>query len=182
MHWGELYKIDVLSLRLFNVYGPRARTSGNYGAVLGVFFAQHLAELPLTVVGDGTQTRDFIYVQDVVEAFVAASKCKANGVSINIGASNPVSVNEVARMIGGQIVNIPRRPGEPDTTHADISFAKRYLDWTPSTTFEEGMKLTIDQIQLWKDAPIWSAETIAIATEDWFKFLGTDKELDKSVD
>ena len=182
MHWGELYKIDVLSLRLFNVYGPRARTSGNYGAVLGVFFAQHLAELPLTVVGDGTQTRDFIYVQDVVEAFVAASKCKANGVSINIGASNPVSVNEVARMIGGQIVNIPRRPGEPDTTHADISFAKRYLDWTPSTTFEEGMKLTIDQIQLWKDAPIWSAETIAVATEDWFKFLGTDEELDKSVD
>jgi UDP-glucose 4-epimerase len=182
MHWGELYKIDVLSLRLFNVYGPRARTSGNYGAVLGVFFAQHLADLPLTVVGDGTQTRDFIYVRDVVEAFVAASKCKANGVSINIGASNPVSVNEVARMIGGQIVNIPRRPGEPDTTHADISFAKRYLDWTPSTTFEEGMKLTIEQIQLWKDAPIWSAETIAIATEDWFKFLGTDKELDKSVD
>ena len=182
MHWGELYKIDVLSLRLFNVYGPRARTSGNYGAVLGVFFAQHLAELPLTVVGDGTQTRDFIYVQDVVEAFVAASKCKANGVSINIGASNPVSVNEVARMIGGQIVNIPRRPGEPDTTHADISFAKRYLDWTPTTTFKEGMKLTIDQIQLWKDAPIWSAETIAVATEDWFKFLGTDKELDKSVD
>jgi len=178
MHWGELYKIDVLSLRLFNVYGPRARTSGNYGAVLGVFFAQHLAELPLTVVGDGTQTRDFIYVQDVVAAFVAASKCNAKGVSINIGASNPVSVNEVARMIGGQIVNIPRRPGEPDTTHADISLAKRYLDWTPTTTFKEGMKLTIDQIQLWKDAPIWSAETIAIATEDWFKFLGTDKELD----
>ncbi len=182
MHWGELYKFEVLSLRLFNVYGPRARTSGNYGAVLGVFFAQHLAGLPLTVVGDGTQTRDFIYVQDVVEAFVAASKCKANGVSINIGASNPISVNEVASMIGGQIVNIPRRPGEPDTTHADISFAKRYLDWTPSTTFEEGMKLTIEQIQLWKDAPIWSAETIAIATEDWFKFLGADKELDKSVD
>ena len=182
MHWGELYKFEVLSLRLFNVYGPRARTSGNYGAVLGVFFAQHLARLPLTVVGDGTQTRDFIYVQDVVEAFVAASKCKANGVSINIGASNPVSVNEVADMIGGQIVNIPRRPGEPDTTHADISFAKKHLDWTPSTTFEEGMKLTIDQIQLWKDAPIWSAETIAIATEDWFRFLGTDEELDKSVD
>ena len=178
MHWGELYKIDVLSLRLFNVYGPRARTSGNYGAVLGVFFAQHLADLPLTVVGDGTQTRDFIYVQDVAAAFVAASKCNAKGVSINIGASNPVSVNEVARMIGGQIVNIPRRPGEPDTTHADISLAKRYLDWTPTTTFKEGMKLTIDQIQLWKDAPIWSAETVAVATEEWFKFLGTDEEMD----
>ena len=178
MHWGELYKFEVLSLRLFNVYGPRARTSGNYGAVLGVFFAQHLAGLPLTVVGDGTQTRDFIYVQDVVAAFVAASRCNAKGVSINIGASNPVSVNEVARMVGGQIVNIPRRPGEPDTTHADISLAKRYLDWIPKTTFEEGMKLTINQIQLWKDAPIWSAETIAVATEDWFKFLGSDEEMD----
>jgi UDP-glucose 4-epimerase len=176
MHWGELYKFEVLSLRLFNVYGPRARTSGNYGAVLGVFFAQHLAKLPLTVVGDGSQTRDFIYVQDVVAAFVAASRCSAKGVSINIGASNPVSVNEVARMVGGKIVNIPRRPGEPDMTHADISLAKRYLDWTPSTTFGEGMKLTIDQIQLWKDAPIWSAETIAVATEDWFKFLGSDEE------
>ena len=182
MHWGELYKFEVLSLRLFNVYGPRARTSGNYGAVLGVFFAQHLAELPLTVVGDGTQTRDFIYVQDVVAAFVAASKCNAHGVSVNIGASNPVSVNDVARTVGGQIVNIPRRPGEPDTTHADIYLAKSYLDWSPKTTFEEGMKLTIEQIQLWKDAPIWSVETIATATADWFKFLGTDGELDKSVD
>ncbi len=182
MHWGELYKFEVLSLRLFNVYGPRARTSGNYGAVLGVFFAQHLAELPLTVVGDGTQTRDFVYVQDVVAAFVAASKCNTKGVSINIGASNPVSVNEVARIVGGQIVNIPRRPGEPDTTHADISLAKRYLDWSPMTTFEAGMKLTIEQIQSWKDAPIWSVENIAAATADWFKFLGTDKELDKSDD
>jgi UDP-glucose 4-epimerase len=178
MHWGDLYKFEVLSLRLFNVYGPRARTSGNYGAVLGVFFAQHLAKLPLTVVGDGSQTRDFIYVQDVVAAFVAASKSKATGVSINIGASNPVSVNEVAQMIGGQTVNIPRRPGEPDTTHADISLAKRYLDWTPTTTFKEGMKLTIDQIQLWKDAPVWSAETIAVATEEWFKYLGANEGTD----
>ena len=178
MHWGELYKFEVLSLRLFNVYGPRARTSGNYGAVLGVFFAQHLAKLPLTVVGDGSQTRDFIYVQDVVAAFVAASRNKATGVSINIGASNPVSVNEVAQMIGGQTVNIPRRPGEPDTTHADISLAKRYLDWTPTTTFKEGMKLTIDQIQLWKDAPVWSAETIAVATEEWFKYLGANEGTD----
>ena len=178
MHWGELYKFEVLSLRLFNVYGPRARTSGNYGAVLGVFFAQHLAKLPLTVVGDGSQTRDFIYVQDVVAAFVSASRNKATGVSINIGASNPVSVNEVAQMIGGQTVNIPRRPGEPDTTHADISLAKRYLDWTPTTTFKEGMKLTIDQIQLWKDAPVWSAETIAVATEEWFKYLGANEGTD----
>ena len=117
-------------------------------------------------------------MQDVVAAFVAASRNKATGVSINIGASNPVSVNEVAQMIGGQTVNIPRRPGEPDTTHADISLAKRYLDWTPTTTFKEGMKLTIDQIQLWKDAPVWSAETIAVATEEWFKYLGANEGTD----
>lgn len=175
LHWTQLYKIKSLSLRLFNVYGPRARTSGNYGAVLGVFFAQKLAGIPLTIVGDGTQSRDFVYVLDVVEAFVSASISNESGLSINIGANNPISVNEVARLFGGETVFIPHRPGEPDVTHADIRLAQKVLNWSPKVDFESGMQATMTDLEVWRDAPIWSPETIALATEDWFKYLSEPK-------
>ena len=174
-HWTQLYKMHSLSLRLFNVYGPRARTSGNYGAVLGVFFAQKLAGAPLTIVGDGTQARDFIYVDDVVEAFISASKSGESGIAINIGANNPIPVNDVAGLIGGDTVNIPHRPGEPAVTHADTKLAQEILNWSPKIDFETGMKLTMANMEVWHDAPIWSAEAIAVATEDWFKYLSGTK-------
>jgi UDP-glucose 4-epimerase len=133
--------------------------------------------LPLTIVGDGTQTRDFVYVKDVVDSFLLAGKSDATGMAINVGASKPISINEVARVVGGQTIQIPRRPGEPDVTHADIAIANEVLNWHPKTSFAEGMRLTISEIDLWKDSPVWSPETIATATKDWFEFLGTDKEL-----
>src|SRR3990167_6210586 len=79
MHWYQVYKLPVVSLRFFNVYGPRARTSGTYGAVFGVFLAQKLAGKPFTVVGDGTQRRDFVFVTDVAKAFLAAAKNNKSG-------------------------------------------------------------------------------------------------------
>ena len=174
-HWTQLYKMNCLSLRLFNVYGPRARTSGNYGAVLGVFFAQKLAGAPLTIVGDGTQARDFIYVSDVVEAFILASKSIGSGIAINIGANDPRSVNDVAGFIGGDTVSIPHRPGEPAITHADTKLAHEILNWSPRIDFETGMKITMANMEVWHDAPIWSVKAIALATEDWFKYLsGTE--------
>src|SRR5579859_7545404 len=111
LHWGKLYGIGVLALRLFNVYGLRSRTSGTYGAVLGVFLAQKLAGKPLTIVGDGTQTRDFTYVTDVAEAFVRAGESSLTAEIFNVGSGGTYSVNRLAELIGGPTVSIPKRPG-----------------------------------------------------------------------
>ena len=174
-HWAKLYELNSLSLRLFNVYGPRARTSGNYGAVLGVFFAQRLAGQPLTVVGDGTQSRDFVYVDDVVDAFILAGESKESGYAINIGAGNPIQVNKVAEIIGGGTINIPHRPGEPEVTHADTELALQKLGWKPKTDFESGIKIAMSNLEIWKDAPVWTPDSIEEATEEWFKYLSNPK-------
>lgn len=171
-HWLNLYGMQGLSLRFFNVYGPRARTSGSYGAVLGVFLAQKAANMPLTIVGDGTQTRDFTYVSDVVKALILAGDSLASGIPINIGTSSPVSINYLAEVIGGRTTNIPKRPGEPDVTHADITRAHKVLNWTPEVSIEMGLKMVLDTKETWADAPKWSAEEIEKATTDWFKYLG----------
>ena len=116
-HWAQVYQLPAISLRFFNVFGPRARTSGTYGAVFGVFLAQLLAGKPLTVVGDGSQTRDFTYVGDVVDALQVAAASGMNGEIYNVGSGRPVSVNELVAELGSPpTVNIPKRPGEPDCT------------------------------------------------------------------
>ena len=130
LHWGKLYNLPVISLRFFNVYGTRSRTSGTYGAVFGVFLAQKLANKPLTIVGDGKQTRDFTYVSDVVEAIYKSSLSDIVNEIMNVGSGNHYSVLMLAKLIGGDTVHIPKRPGEPDCTFADITKIKSLLDWT----------------------------------------------------
>src|SRR6266705_604389 len=120
LHWAQVYDLPVTSLRLFNVYGPRARTSGTYGAVFGVFLAQKLAGKPLTVVGDGTQTRDFTFVTDVARAFIRAAESNRTGEVYNVGTGRPQSVNRLVELLGAsRVEHLPKRPGEPDCTHAD---------------------------------------------------------------
>ena len=174
-HWLELYGLNGLSLRLFNVYGPRARTSGNYGAVMGVFLAQKIANKPFTVVGDGNQVRDFTYVTDVVEAFVLAGESEFSGEAINIGTQNPQSVNRLVELLGGKIEFIPKRPGEPDKTHADIGKAIKLLSWKPQVSFESGVNEVLKQINLWEEAPVWNKENIKQATSTWFQYLGKNE-------
>ena len=113
LHWAEVYKLNVTSLRLFNVYGTRSRTSGAYGAVFGVFLAQKINDKPLTIVGVGKQTRDFVYVKDVAKAFIKASNLKKNKKIINIGSGKETSVNYIADLISKKRTFIPKRPGEP---------------------------------------------------------------------
>jgi UDP-glucose 4-epimerase len=172
LHWSKVYGHDAISLRLFNVYGPRSRTSGAYGAVMGVFLAQKLANKPLTIVGDGNQTRDFTFVTDVAEAFVIAGESSVSGEIFNVGSGATTSVNHLASLIGGDTVNIPKRPGEPDATFADISRIVSQLGWKPRISIEDGVAEMLRHIDLWRNAPIWTPETIAVATEDWFKYLG----------
>jgi len=174
MHWAQVYKFPALSLRFFNVYGTRSRTSGTYGAVFGVFLAQKLANQPLTIVGDGKQTRDFTYVADVVRALVAAAKSERFCDIYNVGSGQTISVNRLIELLDEPTINIPKRPGEPDCTFADIDKIKEELDWEPRVSIEDGVAEVIKNIDYWEDAPVWVPESIATATQDWFKYLGDD--------
>ncbi len=172
LHWGQIYKIPVVSMRFFNVYGPRHRTSGTYGAVFGVFLAQLLNNKPLTIVGDGEQTRDFTFVTDVVDACYIAAKSDITNEIFNVGSDNTYSVNYLVELLGGEKVYIPKRPGEPDCTYADISKIKKMLNWTPKVSFEEGVKIMLENIEQWRESPVWNESSIQTATQDWFKYLG----------
>ena len=174
LHWGQVYKLPVVSLRLFNVYGPRSRTSGTYGAVFGVFLAQKLSNKPFTVVGDGSQTRDFIFVTDVVDAFVKAANQDIEDEVFNVGSGEPQSVNRLVSLLQGEKINIPKRPAEPDCTWANIGKIKSMLGWEPKVSFAEGVTKILKEIDYWKDAPVWTPETIEKETQDWFKYLSKE--------
>jgi UDP-glucose 4-epimerase len=171
LHWMQVYGLPVVSLRLFNVFGPRQRTSGTYGAVLGVFLAQRANQQPLTIVGDGSQTRDFTYVTDVVEAMVKAAESDVTGV-FNVGSGETHSVNELAALVGGPTVTIPKRPGEPDCTFADTTKIRAALDWRPKVTFTAGVRSMLERLEDWQSAPVWTPATIAQSTASWHHYLG----------
>ncbi|MCR5796424.1 MAG: SDR family oxidoreductase [Eubacterium sp.] len=174
LHYAKVYKLPVVSLCLFNVYGPRSRTSGTYGAVFGVFLGQKLAGKPYTVVGTGEQTRDFTYVTDIVDAFYTAAKSDVVGERFNVGSENTYSVNRLVELLGGteeNVVHIPKRPGEPDCTWADTKKINEMLNWHPKVSLEEGVKNILENIDYWRQAPVWTADSIKEATADWFKYL-----------
>lgn len=172
LHWAKLYKLPAISLRLFNVYGPRVRTSGTYGALFGILLAQKLAHKPYTIVGDGTQTRDFTFVTDVADAFLTAAESSIVNDVFNVGSGETVSVNRIVDILGGDRVFIPKRPGEPDCTFADISKIKKALHWTPRVRIETGVQRMLECIEDWRAAPVWEPKAIEAATADWFKCLG----------
>ena len=172
LHWGQVYKMGVNSLRFFNVYGPRARTSGTYGAVFGVFLAQKIHGNPFTVVGDGTQTRDFTYVADVVDAVITVARSQLKNEIFNVGSGRAVSVNQIAELLEGEKIFVPKRPGEPDCTFADISKIEKLIGWRPKVSIEEGVSRLLQYMNDWKEAPVWTPESIATATRDWFRYLG----------
>ncbi|MBS1982619.1 MAG: GDP-mannose 4,6-dehydratase [Bdellovibrionales bacterium] len=167
-HWGKVYGLPVNAVRIFNAYGTRSKTSGAYGAVFGVFLAQKLANKPYTVVGDGTQSRDFVFVTDVARAFYAVA-CKGHpGEFYNLGVSKPQSVNRLVELLGGEVTYVPKRPGEPDCTWADISKLQRDTGWKPELSFEQGVAEMLKNIDYWRNAPVWDPKSIAKATEGWF--------------
>jgi UDP-glucose 4-epimerase len=171
MHWSKTYNIPAISLRLFNVYGPRSRTTGTYGAVFGVFLSQKIHGKPFTVVGDGTQTRDFTYVTDVADAFLKAAEVSETGVVLNVGSDNHYSVNYLVELLGGEVVNIPKRPGEPECTYADTTRIHKVLNWEAKVSFKDGVGEMLSHLNDWKDAPVWNPNTIKQATKSWFKYL-----------
>ncbi len=183
LHWHRVYGLPVNAIRIFNAYGTRVRTTGAYGAVFGVFFKQKLANKPFTVVGDGSQRRDFLYVTDVARAFLMAAESDIEGEVWNLGAGNPQTINHLVELIGGDMEYIPKRPGEPDCTWADITKITKELGWKPTVSFVEGVARMMADIDVWKDAPLWDKKTIAEATSTWFKYLGkSDKDTQDVVE
>jgi UDP-glucose 4-epimerase len=171
IYWSKIYNINFISLRLFNVYGPRSRTSGTYGAMFGVFLAQKLSKKPFTMVGDGKQSRDFTYVSDVVDAFMMSAKSKLTNKIFNVGSGKTVQVKKIIEYLDGDYVKIPKRPGEPDITYADISNIKKNLKWAPKIDIKYGVNIILKNINYWKKAPVWDPESINKATKNWFKYL-----------
>ncbi len=146
--FSRLYGLKTVSLRYFNVFGPRKLNTGSYPMVIPLFLGQRQAGEPLTVVGSGTATRDYVHVSDVVRANMLAWKSNVqNGEVINIGSGRQVSVLEVAKFVGGEVAHIPERPGEMKAAQADITCAQKLLAWSPRVTFEEGM---IELKKIWK--------------------------------
>lgn len=171
LDWAKIYNMNNVSLRFFNIYGPRSRTTGAYGAVFGVFLAQKFNNKPLTIVGNGKQTRDFLHVRDLVRAIFLASTRLKSGTIINLGYGKEVSINKIANLISNKKVHIPKRPGEPDRSLANINLAKRKLNWKPKITIENGVKNLLENISQFENAPVWTPNKIKKETKLWFKYL-----------
>src|SRR5579863_1724156 len=137
----RLFGIEALTLRYFNVYGPRMASEGAYVTVIGAFIRQRLAGQPLTIHGDGEQTRDFTHVRDVARAnLLAMDAAIADGRAINIGRGSAISVNHVAALVGGPTIKLPPRPGDPRNTLADITQARTILGWEPEVDTDDGIR------------------------------------------
>jgi nucleoside-diphosphate-sugar epimerase len=136
----RLFGMGTLTLRYFNVYGPRMAAEGAYVTVISAFMAARKRGAPLEIHGDGEQTRDFTHVSDIVVANIAAMDAPiADGRAINVGAGRNVSINRIADLIGGPRVRIGGRQGDMRNTLADTTEASRILGWHPRVTIEEGI-------------------------------------------
>ena len=138
--WSEVYGLETVSLRYFNVYGTRHDPDGPYALVIGKFLKQLSEGGPMTITGDGKQTRDFTHISDVVRANILAAMSEnvGKGEVLNIGAGNDISINELAKIIGGPTEYVEARL-EPKHTRADTTKAKELLGWEPTMNFEEGI-------------------------------------------
>jgi len=142
--FSESYKTQIICLRYFNVYGPRIDPSSEYSLVLGKFLRQKHNKNPLTIYGDGKQTRAFCFIDDIVNANIRATESKKikRHEIINIGDRKSYSINYLAELIGGEKKYLPIRKGDLLHTKADITKAKRLLNWTPKMSFKQGVKKT----------------------------------------
>jgi UDP-glucose 4-epimerase len=133
--------MGTLTLRYFNIYGPRMATAGAYVTVIGVFIREKIAGRPMTIHGDGSQTRDFTHVRDAVRANIAAMDAAvADGRALNVGRGESLSVNQIARIIGGPVLHVGRRPGDARDTLADLSETRVVLRWEPEVATPDGVR------------------------------------------
>lgn len=139
IRYAHFFKMPNISCRFFNVYGPRLNTKGQYGAVFGNFLKQKKNKKPLSIVGNGKQTRDFIYVDDLTNAFLKLAKSKIKNEIYNLGSGKETSINQIANLIGGSKIFISKR-NEPNRSCANISKIKKDINWKPQISINEGIK------------------------------------------
>ncbi len=171
MHWARVYGLEVNSLRLFTAYGPRMRKSDALGPVLNIFLAQKAHGVPLTIVGDGTQGRDFVHARDVARAFHMAAITPMHGQIWNVGSGQTQTIDHIAALIGGPTVRIPERHGDPHTARADITRIQRDLGWYPKVFFAEGLAELLADTAAWRDAPVWLPDVMERETAQWQALL-----------
>jgi UDP-glucose 4-epimerase len=171
LHWNKTYGFPINSIRIFNAYGNRVSFNQGYGAAFSVFLKQKLEKKPLTIIGDGRQKRDFVFAEDLAEAFYLCAKSNYAGEIFNLGYGKAVSVNKIAKLIGGKQIKIPKRPGEPQITLAKINKIKKYLKWKPKTTIDTGISKMLKNIHYWKKGKLWNKNNIKKETKEWFKLL-----------
>tara|TARA_B100002051_G_C16639473_1_gene587817 strand:+ start:117 stop:1025 length:909 start_codon:yes stop_codon:yes gene_type:complete len=140
MSYASIFKMPNISLRFFNVYGPRLDILSQYSAVIGNFIWQTKNKKPLTIVGDGKQTRDFIHVDDLVRALLKVIKSKSVNEIYNLGSGKRTSINTIAKIFGGRKKFVPFRPGEPKNSQASILKIKKEINWKPRISIKEGIK------------------------------------------
>ena len=140
LKYATNFNMPNISFRFFNVYGPRLNMSGQYSAVFGNFLKQKRNNKPLTIVGDGKQTRDFIHVDDLTNAFIKVAKSRLVNKIYNLGSGKEISINKIANLFGGKKIFIPKRPREPKRSLANISKIKKDINWKPTITIQEGIK------------------------------------------
>ena len=146
IHWAKIYNMPNISLRFFNVYGPKFCKTNDYGSVFSVFLKQKLAGKPLTIVGDGNQTRDFVHVYDLVDAIIKTAHKGKNGEIYNVGHGKESSINFIAQIIGGNKVSISKRIGETKRSLADVSKIKAQISWKPKIKIEDGIKMLLKDL------------------------------------
>jgi UDP-glucose 4-epimerase len=169
------YGIACVSLRLFNVFGPRMCLTGGYGGLFSAILPQKFNGTEVITIGDGEQSRDFVYVEDVARAFKLASEFGPAGSVFNIGTGRPVSVNEILKLLeiqDSQVFRMPDRPGEPRKTQADISRIQRRLGWSPTVSFEEGLKAMVADAEYWRQARVYTREESLKSQEKWYACFG----------
>jgi UDP-glucose 4-epimerase len=165
-----VYPLETVSLRFFNVFGPRQDPQSQYAAVVPLFITRMLAGLPAEITGDGGQTRDFTYVANVVEAcrLAAAAGPEASGEAMNVGCNDRISVLELARIVGeltGASIDpvfVPRRPGDVRDSQADISKAARLIGYRPRVSVREGLAATVDWL---RDEATWKHDSLLDSTK-----------------
>ena len=140
LKYATNFNMPNISFRFFNVYGPRLNMSGQYSAVFGNFLKQKKNNKPLTIVGDGKQTWDFINFDDLTNAFIKVAKSRLINKIYNLGSGKEISINKIANLFGGKKTFIPKRPREPKRSLANISKIKKDINWKPTITIQEGIK------------------------------------------
>ncbi len=103
---------------------------------------------------------------------MTAAQSRVTGEAFNVGTGVPVAGNRLVELLKGEVVHVPKRPGEPDRTHADIGKIQRHLGWRPKVSIEEGVGILLENIEYWRQAPVWTPDSIEAATRDWFRYLG----------